>query len=341
MRVIRTAASRFAFRAASLLTLALFVAIAVLATHMNPTTRGNANSFWLRAVGVDPSGTAAGFGGYGCIDGEVAYYFDGLLPTRLYWLPLSEVERGFPQIKGHFAAEAADPANNSSRAQAYRNWEKQHARWQDIPSLIRYMANEQIESLSQNPELSRSFYAERFAERRLHLITYARRGQHYWANIVFETAFLTGFTWFLLWPLIRQHSDWRVALHVLLAPTLFMLPAWLGYAQPDRDRYAVAGGIVYPWLSMPFMFPAPDHIDWKPDQLILLATPKFLECLNQWPAENAADFLRGSGGKYVFGPTRTLCFGIMFALFAWLLGCAHRPEQNPPGFEVIPPTNQE
>jgi hypothetical protein len=70
----------------------------------------------------------------------------------------------------------------------------------------------------------------------------------WWSTqVVVELLFFEGLALFVLFPWLRSASAPWYALHLVLLPWLFLLPAWLGYAPLTFTSVGPSGGVLYPW----------------------------------------------------------------------------------------------
>lgn len=223
--------------------------IARLAPYMSPVREGNSHAFWMAATGVKLTPEVPDRTGdtYFVDDDWVAYDLWHFHGSDIYRVPVNEVLADFPSVIAELE-KSAGGEEKSFTIQGYLNW-------RDNPKLPRtaYALHTSIQEerlrdrMRQGPKYA--YYlatSEFFFWRRWNRIPY------YWANYAFEWTFLTGLALFLVWPLMRNHPRWRIALHRALIPLLFFIPAYLGYASFSLTSAGPSGGILYPFLLIYF-----------------------------------------------------------------------------------------
>ncbi|QDV77298.1 hypothetical protein [Botrimarina mediterranea] len=129
-----------------------------------------------------------------------------------------------------------------------------HARWRDskeaktLPRLIREINDAQrrltyrrdVDSLAYNVANEYWFWLS------------WRASKWYWATLLFDWAFLSVWVSFVLWPGIVGARYWRWCVHLAIAPPLFAIPVYLGYAASSFTNYGPEGGVLYPFLVQVF-----------------------------------------------------------------------------------------
>jgi hypothetical protein len=181
---------------------------------------------------------------------------------------------------------------------AYVSWRDDHSVAHTGPTLLesikharcRKWAKEDIDLLTYSVACEQQFWRR------------WQRVNWYWANMVFEWTFLTGLVLFVLWPVIRNQSALRWALHVAALPLLFLLPAYLGYAAFSFTSAGPSGGILYPFLLWPCLGGAVTEVDaW-----LLARLPQILEPLST--PIGSPTVLTGMGMP---GPTYAVLVGVI------------------------------
>jgi hypothetical protein len=317
-----------------ILTLALAVALGVLAKPMYPLPRGTSADFWCGATGaqikgMDDSPISV------CFDGDFAYYTPASMDsTWTYWLPKEEAMRDFPEVVKQLEVKAGDPANVDAAAAGYRRWRALPMVEQNAERLMMNFEDEKLRGLLARPDVGPGvawFITDYYRI----MTTQIERSHLYWANAVFEFLWLGGLIWFSLWPFIHGKSLFRKTFHAALIPFLLLLPAWLGYCAVLGGGVGPAGGILYPWFTI---FARCDHPSW--DLAFYEHMPHLLDHINQGAAWPVAEALRSSGtSALAAGPVGALVVSVFLVLA--ILGIralsilVNRPARRRQGFEVV------
>jgi hypothetical protein len=274
---------------------------------MAPIRRGTSEQFWYVAchADLDPNDRDPRSGQTALLqDGWFIYEVAHLHGSHLFKVRESDGMAHFPRVLEQLNAEAknADP-NNYVRA-GYLQWRAMEQKERNgVQGLL-----EEIHKA--RAALFRSKSPERNGYERLQLYLLKerlRQAKWYWANLLFEFVFLSGLVWFTLWPTIRRKRPWLWALHFGLAPLLFMLPVYLGYATYTFTSRGPSGGVLYPWL-LTFSYGGRMN---SLDRRIIDRLPQILEPLSQ--GIGAPTALTGMG---LWGPTAVLCLSAFVALLA-------------------------
>ena len=186
-------------------------------------------------------------------DQWVGYELSHLHGTDAYYLTVDEVMPYFDAVVAKLEAAAqrreetiAISGRDTMAINGYLKWRDGEAPLRNIDALLREMQTARQEYwIPENPEMigGDAIWEREFHER-------WRQVKWYWANIVFEWAFLTGLALFAVWPGLRGGSILRWAVHAASLPILFLLPVYLGYATLTFTSVGPSGGILYPWLVM-------------------------------------------------------------------------------------------
>jgi hypothetical protein len=281
------------------------IALLRAAPAMAPVQEGDPATFWLQAcridVGVKRPGPLGGF--YQPRDGWFIYYLQGFHGQFLYRVRAADSLRVFPRVARRLG-DAPPGALDPDVEQAARAWLQADPGRTDAALLLVKLREARLARLQ---ELDRGAYeyalaAESdFADRWV-------RSKRYPLNVALEWAFLTGLILFATWPWLRGAGYVRWAVHVGLAPILFFLPHWTGYAQLTFTSAGPTGGVLYPWLIVQFR-----GLPWTPlDTTIVRGLPQVLQPLSQ----TTGPMLSLSGGRGVGPVAATVMAGGLVLIIA-------------------------
>ncbi|MEI8194789.1 MAG: hypothetical protein WCI73_02655 [Phycisphaerae bacterium] len=327
---------RAALAIAILLTLGVLAALCILAPIMHPVRRATVADFWRGAVGVDIGGGAnASFGAVAERDGRFVCAFVGMDDIWTNWLPVDEAMKSWPAAQSELEKLAARQPNNSMVI-GYQRWKSKSPEQQmGITGLNRAIRTAFSEKFYREYP-SRLPVGDVLAEEREVAERAALKMTWYWATFCFEFLFFSGLVWWISWPVLRKSGVIGYLVHWGLAPLLYLLPSWLGYAT-RIGGVRETGGILYSWLDVG----APGtNTPWE--VAFFTHLPLLLEPLSQhaWPDP------WGPGGfaKYgwtMHGPISALlaggCIGVLI-LICWGTSIFYnkwRARHRPQGFEVI------
>ncbi|MFI5378949.1 MAG: hypothetical protein ACHRHE_06620 [Tepidisphaerales bacterium] len=293
----------------------LFVglALALSAPRASPLKRGSPNTFWYLACRINLGGVRPELMGdfHGPRDGWLYYEISHMHGSELYRLPYAEASPCFERVFQMLQSKREDLPQRVK--DGLEHW---HANpGAGMTKLLEDIKKAQLDRYEcEDANMYAFVLRERQAfEERL------RRAKWYWASILFEWCLLSGLGLLVIWPMIRPIRPWRLALHLGLAPILFFLPVYLGYATFTFTSAGPGGGIVYPWLVA--LAPRLDMNDW--DRAIMDHMPQVLEPLPQPIGSPMA--LTGMGFP---SPTGVLCIGLVVGLATFatqrFAGCKRR-----------------
>ncbi len=327
---------------AAAVTLLIAAALGVLTKPMYPIKEGTSNEFWSSAIGVNLRG-ASQIPGAACFDGDYAYYMPVTMDAS--WtlrVPKSEVMRDYPALLTACKLRG-DPKDVGSLG--YARWKQLSESEQTPENLIACVDDAWIGRILAIPGTAPGANLLPVEMRDL-MHQHIGKSKHYWANFVFELLYLGGLTWFIAWPFIRGRALLQRLAHLFVAPSLFLLPAWLGYCFVIATGAGPAGGILYPWL-LTFLHaigPA-GYVGWE--FVFFRAMPKVLDAINQCPAFAFDEVLLvdffvdtyASGPLWAVGAGAILCMLLLlFRLCRWGMRRWDAREKRPKsfGFEVLP-----
>jgi hypothetical protein len=281
------------------------IALLRAAPDMAPVQEGDPATFWLQAcridVGVKRAGPLGSF--YQPRAGWFIYYVQGFHGQFLYRVRAADSLAFFPQVARRL--ENAPPgALDPDVEHAAKAWLLADPGRTDAALLLVKLREARLARLQ---ELDKGVYeyalaAEGdFADR-------WERSKRYPLNVALELAFLTGLILFAAWPWLRGAGYVRWALHVGLAPILFFLPYWTGYAQLTFTSAGPTGGVLYPWLIVQFR-----GLPWTSlDTKIVRSLPQVLQPLSQ----TTGPMLSLSGGRGVGPVAATAMAGSLVLIIA-------------------------
>ena len=323
---------------AIVLTVAVLVTECLLAPSMNAIRRAGAAEFWGTVAGVDISGAPnrRWFGVVTLRDERFVYNSPGMDDIWIEWIPEREAMAAWPAAEAELEkVSAANP--ESAVAIGYQRWKAASVRDRrgvvGLNLAISVAIDERVNrERPQTPLGGDSFMFERIA-----VESCAAKLNWYWATICFEFLFLGGLIWWLLWPVMRGSGLTRYLVHWGLAPTLFLLPNWLGYAVRVPNVYQ-SGGILYTLMMM--LGGSSLNTTW--DAMFLSHLPPIFEPLSQhawvdpWDPQGMRWIDTQPGptsaliaGVFIMGIVFAGWFMIKFNIKPWLE--KHRPR----GFDVV------
>jgi len=203
--------------------------------------------------------------------------------------------------------EASELGDDSPFVKGFHEWQSLEPHFRIPSQLFHAIRRAEREAWIFNDALSLTISDQEersFWQRWRHL------NKWHWANYTFEWALLTGLATFIVWPGIRGWSRYYWAASMGLAPLLFMLPTYLGYASFSYTSAGLSGGIVYPYLLGATSGGRCNS--W--DRWLLEHCPQILEPLSA-PIGEAMSI---SGGGMP-GPTSVLKLGMSIAVVALVI----------------------
>jgi hypothetical protein len=230
--------------------LLLAVAILRLAPQMAPVQEGSVDLFWNAAFHWEKGPPAfSGAVAVGLWKNWFIYERQNMHGSDLHRVPEGEVNAGTGQALRRLEQEVARDAVPGFVVRGFRSWQQgQGGPNQDLPALLAAIEEARLDEWRERDR--RVFDALRqksqATEERL------RGSDGYWATQLFEWAFLSALALLVLWPLLRPCGKLQRALHWGLAPVLFFLPLYLGYATYTFTSRGPSGGVLYPWLVAQF-----------------------------------------------------------------------------------------
>lgn len=291
------------------------ISLAVLKPRMAPIKEGNPTQFWRNASGVElgPDIIEPWAMDAHLVDREwVAYELGGLHGTQIYRVAFKDI---LPQFNSVIESLQRDLENGkkSSFVQGYAKWrELRFVDDSDLHLRAQTLIRHQREALRE--VLKAAGIESSFHQNEQVFLMRWQRAKWYWANAAFEWVLFTSLAYFIAWPVWRGRSPIRWAAHAVLLPTLFLLPANLGYCATTFTTIGPSGGIVYPFLLWPLRGSDGNAFDgWVTERL-----PQILEPLSvstgTWTA------ISGLGRP---GPTFAIVAGFLWgvcalAAAAWL-----------------------
>jgi hypothetical protein len=232
-------------------------------------------------------------------DGWFIYYDSGFHGQFLYRVPADEAVALFPKVVEKLR-NAPPGLLRPHVEKGFQAWLQSGADPNDAAGFLKKIHEADLDRARARGQkqyeyvLSEEAY---FDER------WKRVNRYHW-NVWFEFLFLSGLIVFATWPWLRGAGRVRCAVHLGLTPILFCVPYWLGYAPLTCTSAGPGGGVLYPWLLLPFK-----ALPWSElDTLILRNLPRVLEPLSQTPGP----MLSISGGGCV-GPVGATLLGLVVA----------------------------
>jgi hypothetical protein len=229
----------------AILSCGIAVALARLAPEAAPVRAGSAQDYWSVVCGEKryPPGVMAYWTAYATPRDAFLYEDCTLESTVLYEAPAADVRSQFEEVVARL--EEPNAAFRPYVLDGFKTWQAGLRDSSRTPeSLVKAIDESCFAKLkAEHPD---AYYYHQHVrkeidERRL-------RANWFWAAIVFEWAYLTGFLLWLSWPIIRNGGRVRWAVHVGAAPLLLYLPLYFDYAPYLYTSIEPSGGIVYPWL---------------------------------------------------------------------------------------------
>ncbi|MHC4475787.1 MAG: hypothetical protein ACYTEL_09075 [Planctomycetota bacterium] len=301
------------------ITLAIAGGVGSLMRLMAPVGAGNPEDFWYVACGVKLAAEQSDYftsGRTALRDGCFIYEMGHLHGSTLFRIRRSEAMAEFTKVVDKLESKVPKRDPNSWFIAGYLKWKEQtEATADDANALLNNIAEARdARHRARSPEgYAYQKLDDYFFERRL------RQAKRYWANLVFEFLFLSGLVWLALWPMLRGKQPWRWALHLGLVPLLFIAPVYLGYATYTFTSRGPSGGVLYPWLVLPFAGGSMNHVD----RFILERIPQILEPLSQGIGSWIA--LTGMGFR---GPTKVAGLSAVVSVCALVLAYALRKRRR-------------
>lgn len=300
--------------------LLIAIGIALRAPYSWPYFEGESATFWDVAVLVDITPyndqDDRGFsGGAEFKDDKWAVYEDGgMHGTLMYRVPIEDALADFDAV----VTAVKEGAENEERAdhftgKAYKDWLAIDEAERTPEALVAQMKQAKLDAWldDRSPGMIEfSLWIDDEFDKR-----WDRVG-HFWFNIVFEWAHLSGLALFALWPLIKGWRPWVFGAYVACLPLLVMLPAYLGYATQsllagNHPRTAV----VYPLPLNIVDGVGGDIVSMnRVDVWLLKRTPQLLEGTAGLTEGLGTLFFAGS-----FGPTGAVVVGVPVGVTAWLM----------------------
>lgn len=298
---------RFAWATATVLaSLVIGVVVGKLAPHMAPVQQGTAILFWegLCRADLNQDGVTPWIGDAEYIDDRWCVYdIQHIHGSVVYRAPTSDVAALLPYVSEQI--ETNSPTDLQS-------WVLNgHARWRDgtrtreTRNLVRSLREKRDQYWARRDA---SVFAFRI-ESRYELWNRWHSSKWYWATVVFDWAFLSGWVLFLLWPGIFGLKSWRWCLHLGLALPLFVLPVYLGYASYTFTSAGPTGGVLYPYLLLLLRGGSMSG----PDLWLYEHIPPILDAISTPIGSPLA--LTGMGMPGILGLTHQ---GAVFAAITWI-----------------------
>ncbi len=276
------------------------IGIAVLAPRMAPVRLGSSHLFWKLACGVNLSPEVHDVWGGDAffVDDTWAAYSDSHMHgSAMYYVATSDVLADFDAVVTALQ-RSHEHGEDSAFIRGYIDWRDDDEQPRSGAGLLESIGRARKRQLVEEDV---DLLAYVVAEEQLFWQRW-QRANWYWASILFEWVFLSGLVIFVLWPVIRNRSVLRCALHVGLLPLLFLLPTYLGYATYSFTSAGPSGGVLYPYLLVYIRGGTVTALD----SSILAHLPQVLEPLStpigSWMA------LTGMGMP---GPTSAIIAGVL------------------------------
>ena len=271
-------------RPAVVAALALIPVVFVLncTPKMYPVEKGTSAAFWFHACGAqidsddDQKGPGVWAGRvYAPRDGCFVYAEPHMHGEDLYVVPVTEAAADLPKVVAYLDRHFNDETMRETVRQGFRAWLTENPGKHD-PVLL-------VEKLREARLNERKATKPRFYDYALELDRASTERWHrlrrYWLNVVFECIWLAGVVVWAMWPWLRRAPQWRLWLHVGLAPFFLFLPWFLGYCGLALTSAGPVGGVLYPWVLVLFQWLGP-YLG-TPDMWLLQTMPKPLEWLTQ------------------------------------------------------------
>ena len=301
---------RLPFHIAILLTIIIAICVGVFSCIMVPVKKGNSNDFWFAACKVDLKSQYKDYFIYGdYIDRKndcYIYEIGHMHGSTLYKMPVYEVVADWSNVLLALEKKAETDDPNFYVVAGYQNWKSASlGETNNIESLIDSI-NEAKETWQKSKGAD---FCEYTCSQKKSLARRLQKTKWYWANIVFEFAWLSGLVWLAFSPLIWKKPPIQWAIHFGFLPILFMLPVYLGYAIFSFTSIGPSGGILYPWLYIFFAGGKMCNLYLK----IIEYLPQILEPISQDVGDPIA--VTGMG---MWGPTYTLGFSLIVGLVVFV-----------------------
>jgi hypothetical protein len=285
----------------------LLVALSILhfAPTMAPVRDGSMEIFWDSSFHWEKTGGRV----YGPWKDWFIYERQHMHGSDLYRVPEGEVNAHLAAALDRLEREVAEGTVPDFVALGFRRWQQSDAgRQRDLPALLAAIQDADLAELQKlDPQVAQYFLDSRqYVEERL------RHSEGYWANQLFEWVFLSALALLVLWPVLRSCGRLARALHWGLAPPLFFLPLYLGYATFTFTSRGPSGGVLYPWLVLLFRNRDWPFFPW--DRYLLAHLPPVLAPLS---VPIGSPIVLSGGGMP--GPTVVLALGILLASLVYVL----------------------
>lgn len=309
--------------------------LALLSDLMRPLKPGSSAELFQAVCGVslDGANREIWLGEVETPPRYAVYYYEmqGLNRSVLRWVSSETIDLDLPRaVKLLEEREATSETDDFYRA-GYRAWkalpeDQKHGASGLFASILDSRRNYLRKNSTYDFDAYRAVTHYRFELR------IAQTGK-YWSNFAFEFLFLAGLAWFVAWPAIREARPWRWALHVGLAPLLWLTPVYLGYAEFTFTGTGPSGGVLYPWLVRLSRGGRFNDFDLQ----VVGRLPRILEPISLSIGEPAA--VTGQGMP---GPTMQIVNGIVVAAIVFVFGIARERfalRRLAAGVRVVRPTS--
>lgn len=289
------------------------VGLALLAPRMAPIRQGNSHAFWNVAAGVSLSPEAndvSGSRAYFVNDTWAAYESLHMHGSHIYRVPAKEVSADFGAVVAALE-RASQRGQDTPFVEGYTKWRDDKDQPRCGPALLKNINQARNRKYIQE---DLDYFEFCVAEKQLFWQRW-QRANWYWANIVFEWAFLTGLMLFVLWPGIRGLSAKRWAIHASLVPLLFLMPVYFGYARTSFTSAGPSGGVLYPFMLWFCVGGSVTPFDaWVLDHL-----PQILE-----PLSVPIGTPMALSGRGMPGPTYAVLAGVLAGILVFAISCGYR-----------------
>lgn len=292
---------------AILLSLAVIIGLVLLAPFMAPIKQGNAIDFWDVASRVYLGDEESSYWGGDVYRDDEWYVYEHthIHGSMLYRIHESELIDMPPKVLDELNKRVGLPEDEIDvYAMGYKRWmdEEEDSRY-GLDGLLDKIKEAKAINVGPLHAKYHGFYEYELEER-------VYEAKWYWAAIIFELLFLVVMVWFVFWPLIRKKPAWKLALRLGLAPFLFFLPVYFGYAAYTFTSAGPSGGILYPFILS--FFRGGSMTDWG--ERMMPHIPQILEPIS--PDIGSPMALSGAG---LIGPIKLLRLGVLVFLATMLI----------------------